>query len=221
MRTTNTRPRGPRRLLPILTVATATALAAAIVPVASATTVPTTTAAAARISPERAPTVAQANRTTSCPTVHWGSLAKKLSGSSSQSIDAVRTGQHPCYDRVVLDLSGPGSGRVGYQVRYVDTVRQEGSGKAVPVRGAAVIEIVARAPSYDAQTGDPTLNPYDRSELADVTGYATLRQIAFAGSYEGQTTIALGVRARLPMRAFVLDGPGAGQRLVIDVYHHW
>lgn len=55
----------------------------------------------------------------------------------------------------------------------------------------------------------------------DVTGYRTFRQVAFTGSFEGQTLIGLGVRARLPMPAFVLDGPGDGSRLVIDVAHRW
>ena len=40
-----------------------------------------------------------------------------------------------------------------------------------------------------------------------------------AGSFEGQTTIGLGVRARLPFRVFVLAGPGSGSRLVVDVAH--
>ncbi|ADG76293.1 hypothetical protein Cfla_3416 [Cellulomonas flavigena DSM 20109] len=31
----------------------------------------------------------------------------------------------------------------------------------------------------------------------------------------------LGVRARLPFRAFVLAGPGSGSRLVVDVAHQW
>ena len=37
----------------------------------------------------------------------------------------------------------------------------------------------------------------------------------------GQTTLGLGVRARLPFRAFVLAGPGDGSRLVVDVAHLW
>jgi hypothetical protein len=45
--------------------------------------------------------------------------------------------------------------------------------------------------------------------------------LASAGSFEGQTTIGLGVRARLPFRVFTLDGPGNGSRIVIDVAHHW
>jgi hypothetical protein len=57
--------------------------------------------------------------------------------------------------------------------------------------------------------------------MADVTGYQTFLQVAGAGSFEGQTTIGLGVRARLPFRAFILTGPGDGSRLVVDVAHLW
>ncbi len=42
-----------------------------------------------------------------------------------------------------------------------------------------------------------------------------------ASSLEGQTTIGVGVRARLPFRTFVLDGPGSNSRVVIDVAHRW
>jgi hypothetical protein len=54
-----------------------------------------------------------------------------------------------------------------------------------------------------------------------VTGWQTFRQIAWAGSFEGQSTIGLGVRAKLPFRVLVLQGPGAGSRFVIDVAHRW
>ncbi|MDQ1596268.1 MAG: hypothetical protein QOH40_2824, partial [Arthrobacter pascens] len=40
-------------------------------------------------------------------------------------------------------------------------------------------------------------------------------------SFEGYTTLGLGVRARLPFKVFTLAGPGSGSRLVIDVAHHW
>ena len=54
-----------------------------------------------------------------------------------------------------------------------------------------------------------------------MSGYRTFRQVAYAGSFEGQTTIGLGVRARLPFRVFTLAGPGSNTRLVIDVAHTW
>lgn len=43
----------------------------------------------------------------------------------------------------------------------------------------------------------------------------------WAGTFEGYTSLGLGVRARLPFRVFALDGPGDGSRLVVDVAHRW
>jgi hypothetical protein len=110
-----------------------------------------------------------------------------------------------------------------YSVRYVPVVRQDGSGEAVPVRGAADLEILLRAPAYDDQ-GRPTFLPADPREVVDVAGYRTFRQVAYAGSFEGATTLALGVRARLPFRVFSVAGtPNSDDtpRLVIDVAHRW
>jgi hypothetical protein len=76
------------------------------------------------------------------------------------------------------------------------------------------------APAYDIETGRSTL-PTASPELVDVSGFRTFRQVAGAGSFEGQTTIGLGVRAKLPFRVFTLTGPGSGSRLVIDVAHRW
>jgi len=41
-----------------------------------------------------------------------------------------------------------------------------------------------------------------------------------AGSSEGQTTVGVGVRARLPFRAVVLE-TATGSKLVVDVAHRW
>ncbi|HWH28155.1 MAG TPA: hypothetical protein VNU26_04190, partial [Mycobacteriales bacterium] len=76
------------------------------------------------------------------------------------------------------------------------------------------------APAHDASYR-PTYVPADRRQLVDVAGWRTFRQVAWAGSYEGYTSLGLGVRARLPFRVFVLDGPGDGSRLVVDVAHRW
>jgi hypothetical protein len=136
----------------------------------------------------------------------------------------VRAGQHACFDRLVVDLGGRDLVFGSYDVRYVPVVAQDGSGEAVPVRGAADLQVVVRAPAYDIGTGEPTYQPADRSEAVDVAGFRTFRQVAWAGSFEGQSTIALGVRARLPFRVFplaALPGSEQGPRLVIDVAHRW
>lgn len=156
---------------------------------------------------------------TSCA-VTWGSGPKVAAGMTSRQVTGVRAGRHTCYDRLVIDLNGAGRTPAGYHVSYVTNVVEDGSGQVVPLRGGAKLAVVVRAPAYDGH-GRPTYTPANRRELVDVTGFQTFRHVALAGSFEGQTTIGLGVRARLPMRAFLLAGPGTGQRLVIDVGHRW
>ena len=148
----------------------------------------------------------------------WGSLAKQGGVETAPTLNGVRTGRHDCYDRLVLDLAGGAS--AGYHVEYVDAVYRDASGELVPLRGGARLQVVVHAASFDLN-GNPTYTPANPAELTNVTGYQTFRQVAFAGSFEGQTTIGLGVRARLPFRAFILAGPGTGSRLVVDVAHFW
>lgn len=147
----------------------------------------------------------------------WGSLAKTGQDTGPASVTDVRTGQHYCFDRLVVDLNGPA---VSYTVQYVPRIEQEGSGAFIPVRGGARLHVSIMAPSYD-QDGNPTYSPADRNELSNVSGYQTFRQVVSAGSFEGYTSLGLGVRGRLPFRVFTLDGPGAGSRLVVDVAHYW
>lgn len=162
---------------------------------------------------------AAAASTTSCAT-DWGSTANIRAPYTTRQVTDVRSGRHGCFDRLVLDVPGPGAGRPGFHVQYVRRVTADGSGAEVPLRGGARIQVIVHAPASDA-AGHSTYQPRDWEELVDVTGYSTFRQVAWAGSFEGQTTIGLGVRARLPMRAFVLPLPGRGFRVVVDVAHHW
>lgn len=149
--------------------------------------------------------------------IMWGSLAKADPDMSSANVTNVRTGRQACYDRLVIDLSGKVA---GYSVQYVPVVVQDGSGFPIPLLGDADLQVTVTAPSYN-QDGQGTYVPAAKAELSDVTGYQTFRQVAYAGSFEGYTSIGLGVRARLPFRVFTLDGPDGGSRLVVDVAHHW
>ena len=150
----------------------------------------------------------------------WGSLAESGGTPSAGHVTGVRAGRHACFDRLVVDVAGPTSG-TDYDVRYVPQVRRDGSGVRVPLRGAADLQVVVRAPAYDSESGHETYRPADPRELASTRGSRTFRQVAWAGSFEGQTTIGLGVRARLPFRVMVLPGPGRGSRVVVDVAHRW
>lgn len=129
----------------------------------------------------------------------------------------IRTGQQPCFDRLVVDLNGPVK---GYTVGYVPAIIQDPTGYTIPVYGSARLQVTVNAPSHD-QNGNLTYNPAAKAKLSNVAGYQTFRQVVYAGSFEGSTSIGLGVRARLPFRVFTLDGPGTGSRLLVDVAHFW
>lgn len=142
----------------------------------------------------------------------WGSREESALPSTRGQLTDVRAGQHECWDRLVLDFAGEND---GYHVAYVDEVHEDGSGEPVPLRGGAKLVVVAASPAHD-ENGVPTYTYDDRAELVDVTGHRTFRQVAWANSFEGRSTVGLGVRARLPFRVSTLPG-----RLVVDVAHTW
>jgi hypothetical protein len=154
--------------------------------------------------------------------ITWGSAAEVRNGTDSEVLTDVRAGRHACFDRLVIDLTGQDNSFRSYDVRYVGQVTEDGSGRVVPLRGGAELQIVVRAPAYD--DNGATYRPGNRAEMVRVSGYTTFRQVAWAGSFEGQTTLGLGVRARLPYRVLTLAGApysDQGPRLVIDVAHRW
>ncbi|MFG2195513.1 hypothetical protein [Streptomyces sp. NPDC048639] len=154
---------------------------------------------------------------TACET-GWGSTDKTAAPTGYTPLKDIRTGRNTCYDRMVFDVPGTGSNRIGYTVQYVNKLYQDGSGQFIPVSGGAVLEIRVAAPSYDPDTGAATYAGRAGKPLPGVnlTGYKTFKDTRFATSFEGDTQIGLGVRARLPFRVFQ-----TGDRLVIDVAHSW
>jgi hypothetical protein len=148
----------------------------------------------------------------------WGSGAKTATPMSAAPMVDARAGRHDCFDRFVVELdAGP---TPGWNVRYVTEATQPGSGHVVALRGGAKIQVTAHAPAYDL-SGRTTYQPANPTEAVPLAGYSTFRQIAYLGSFEGYTDFGLGVRARLPFRVFILSGPGAHNRLVVDVAHAW
>lgn len=149
--------------------------------------------------------------------ISWGSVAKSAPAMGQAPLLSTRTGQHPCWDRVVFEVNGPAA---GYSVEYVDTVYQEGSGAALYVPGGARLRVSLHHPAYNA-AGQSTYPYRSGASVANVTGYSTLSSVVFGGSYEGYSTFGIGTRARLPFRVFALAGPGGHSRLVVDVAHRW
>jgi putative peptidoglycan binding protein len=121
----------------------------------------------------------------------------------------VRAGRNKDFDRLVFDFEGP---TPGFRVRYVDQLIEDGSGRPIPLRGRAVVEITLRPAAAHREDGSPS-RP---GPLPDVTGFATFRQIAEAGDFEGVLTWGIGVAARTGLRVTTLSGP---VRVAVDVVH--
>ena len=152
--------------------------------------------------------------------ITWGSLDKASNAGNGGHVDEVRAGRHACYDRLVIDITGTTTYH-NWQVGYVSRVVQDPSGRTVSLRGGAFLQIRLEAPT-NTPNGTLTYAPENTSELVNVSGYRTFRQVALTGAFEGVTNISVGVRARLPFRVFTLSGPNPNQtRLVIDVAHSW
>jgi hypothetical protein len=168
----------------------------------------------------------EADSLTGCQeTRNWNTAQESASAYSTDALYLVRAGQHDCYDRVVLDVNGPNE--VGYLVRYVPVVTADGSGDPVPVAGGAALAVIVHTPplGFDsgghqpgrvfANTGD------DLYTAAQLDGWRSLRAVRFAGYFEGQSTLAIGVRDELPFRVFTqLDPTSRIRRIVIDIAHN-
>ena len=118
---------------------------------------------------------------------------------------SVRTVEHEGYDRVLFTFEGS---MPGYQVRYVPRV-EDATGERLALRGQAFVAVAfepARAHDPDGEATFPTatLTP----------GYPALRQVRFAGDFEGRLSFGLGVAGRGGVRVSELADP---TRVAVDV----
>ena len=124
---------------------------------------------------------------------------------SAPEVVSVQTMEQEGYDRVVFTFEGP---MPGYQVRYVSRVT-DAAGERLPLRGQAFLAVAfqpARAHDPDGEATFPT--------AAITPGYPALRQVRFAGDFEGQVSFGLGVADRGGFRVSELRNP---TRVVVDV----
>jgi hypothetical protein len=144
--------------------------------------------------------------------ITWGSTDKTAGQLQQTFLRGVRAGVHPCFDRLVFDMGG-GTG-VGYRVGYRNHVYAEGSGFELSLAGGAKLRVVILGP---ARSG---LN-MSAANMVSVAGFPVLRQVRGGGSFEGQTTVGVGVRAKLPFRVFRATDADGHKDVVIDVARRW
>jgi hypothetical protein len=141
----------------------------------------------------------------------WGTGPRHAGAMVQTQVRGVRAGEHACFDRLVVDL---GRGRApGYRVGYVRAFFADPSGMRVPTKGRAKLLVTIKAPAADS------FNASNR-HLLNVAGFAEFRQVAGLGSFEGVTSIGLGLRVRAAFRVFEIKTASHRFKLVIDVARH-
>jgi hypothetical protein len=131
--------------------------------------------------------------------------------SSVPTLTAIRTGNNPGFDRIVLDL-GPGSAPTpGYQL--VDELIADPSTEIVWLTGEYFINVsVPYAAAHD-DNGNPT---YPGPQKFRTRNLANVMAVAVIGDWEAHLLVGLGVRSRTTVNVFTLTAPN---RVVIDVAH--
>lgn len=134
--------------------------------------------------------------------------APAVSQPSVPVLTNIRTGQHPGFDRVVLDFTGPAPTATN---RWVDELVADGSGDVVWLTGEHFVEVVATPVVAHDDGGNPTYGGPQKFRTRDLRN---VMAIAIIGDYEANLSIGLGTRSRTWVRVFALASP---TRLVIDV----
>ena len=156
----------------------------------------------------------------------WNTAAESAGEYNQSALYNSRIGRHDCYDRVVFDINGPGP--VGYDVRYVPVVSEDGSGNPVPVAGDAALQVVVRAPTQGSQ-GDTSghqpgvvfaPNGARLHGPGGLENWGCLREVRSAGSFEGQTTFGIGVRDKLPFRVDTWTDSNQTTHVTVDIACH-
>jgi hypothetical protein len=123
---------------------------------------------------------------------------------SGAAVATVTVGRHATFDRVVFTAE---AGLPRWELRYVASVVQDGSGAPVPLDGAADLLLVFRGTDWTDHPSQPrNLEPR----------HPALRQVTSAGEFEGDLSYGIGQATKAGFRAFTLTGPN---RLVVDVAH--
>jgi hypothetical protein len=127
-------------------------------------------------------------------------------------LNVIRVAEQPGYERVVFEFDGLAP---AYDVQYVDQVREDPSGKCVPLDGNAFLLVVMPGGTLD--TAFQESNPADaRSYPGPQRIRPDLRQvkeIAAVGDFEAVLSFGIGVDHMAPFRVLRLADP---DRIVVD-----
>jgi hypothetical protein len=118
---------------------------------------------------------------------------------------SVATAERDGHDRVTFTFQGAAP---GWRVRYVPKVAGTG-GQAVPLDGEAFLEVTFEPARARDTAGRPTFPDGDIGP-----GAVSIRQVRFAGDFEGEVRFGIGVAGRDGFRVVEQGDP---TRVAVDV----
>lgn len=184
-------------------------------PAATTATTQPTTATAAPTTPVATTTIAGTTTTAGTTTIACppaGSTDEvqvdfpmKMSGLVGSDI---RTGTHPCFERIVIEFEGTGD-LPGYWVRYEDPVIDSPRGEPVDMEGDAYL-VISAASWMQTMEGEGYSGPH----IVEPTNVTHIEQLQLIENFEGMFQWAVGLDEMRPFTVDTLTNPA---RIVVDI----
>lgn len=128
------------------------------------------------------------------------------------TLTGIRVGEHPGYDRIVLDLTGP---RPAVADRFVPALTADGSGLPVTLPCGVANEKWVLVTARPAAAHDGGGRATYRGPAAFCTpALHNVRAVGLTGDFEGVLSVGFGLRHASWVHVFTLASP---TRVVIDV----
>jgi hypothetical protein len=125
------------------------------------------------------------------------------------TLTGIRTGQHPGFDRIVLDFAGGPAPTV--TSKWLDELRSDGSGDIFWLTGEYFASVVSTPAQAHDGAGNPTYTGPERFRTRDLRN---VMAVGLTGDFEGYVSIGIGTRTQTWVRTSTLTSP---TRVVIDV----
>lgn len=121
-------------------------------------------------------------------------------------LTAVRSGEHPEYDRIVFEFE---PAVPSYRLEYLERpVYHCGSGEEISISGNQLFQIRFSATQAHNDEGKPTVRPISFSAQRNV------QDVRLVCDFEGEVIYLIGLRQKTPYRSSQLKDPN---RLVVDL----
>ncbi len=162
-------------------------------------------------SAEPAPLPASPAATTEEPTWSTGDTSAAPGADSALVVSGFRVGSHPDegYDRVVVELTGPGT--PGWNAMWVEQAHSQGKGEPIELAGSHTLVVYGTGATMPL--GEDVPGALDKGRRESVPGGTGIVEADLQLTFEDQFQVTLGTGTQ-DYRVFSLTEP---TRLVVDV----